>query len=64
MILALSRRYDKLRPNIASKAVQKGTGPVTPEFVQYLKKVTVQEYAKRWIEEMDKNRIDSRLARE
>ncbi len=61
MILALQKRYDKLRPNIASQAVAKGTGPVGPEFVKYLQKVTVKDYAAKWLSEMDKNKIDRAL---
>lgn len=61
MIRAIRKRYDKLRPNIASQAMEKGTGPVGPEFMKYLQKVTVDDYASKWLSEMDKNKIDRAL---
>ena len=61
MAKAAIKRMDKLSNGAFSKMSQSGPGIMNREFVDFLKKTDIPEFARLWVEELDKNKVDRAL---
>lgn len=58
MVEGAKKRWEKIKPGLIDRVVSGGRKFINPEFIKWLKQMTPEKFAKLWIDEMDKNKID------
>ncbi len=58
MIERMIKRFDRIHPGIGKKVLKKSHRVITAEFVEFLKKASVESLAKKWLSELDRNGVD------